>query len=292
MPRLTEKELAERRLGMGSTDVVEACGLAPWEDAGPMRLFLEKTGARTADDGMFAELKSDHLEWGHVMEPVILDWYTRTTGYAVIPGGHVPHRSHSWLWASLDGFAQDRNVEIKNVASNMAWHWDAYSEDGIPRYVRAQVAIGMACSGKGLTDVVACIGGRPPHIWTVAYDEELADLLIKTAYSFWGKVIAKLAPPLDATKATKEYLRGRFPGNEDRVILDASPDINELGVARAHAHDGEKRLASTKAEMDARLLEAIGEHSGVQGDGWRMTWKLDKNGVRKQRFTTQGGEES
>ena len=50
MPRLTAEELAERRLGMGSTDVVEACGFAPWQGAGPMRLYCEKRGITSADD--------------------------------------------------------------------------------------------------------------------------------------------------------------------------------------------------------------------------------------------------
>lgn len=286
MPRLTPQELASRKLGLGSTDVVEALGLAPWEGAGPMRLYL----AKTTDEPETDRDNEDHLEWGHLQEPIILAWYESKTGAKVIPGGHVPHRDHLWLWASLDGFTPDRNVEIKNVASNMASHWDSYAEDGIPRYVRAQVTIGMACSGKRLCDVVASVGGRPPHVWTVEYDEELASLLIDGACRFWQNTVDRISPPLDATPATKEYLRRTYPSNVDRVIVDAWEEADVLAEERMVWMSRESAAKREKDIRDAKLMALIGDRDGVNGDTWKMTWKLDKNGVRRSRFTARGEE--
>lgn len=283
MPRLSPDELAHRRSGMGSTDIVEALGLAPWDGAGPMRVYLAKTtDAPDATDDDRGE-----LEWGHVMEPVILEWYQRTMGVTVLPGGPVHHREHPWIWATLDGTVvdADKNVEVKNVGSQMAHHWDAYEDDGVPRYVRAQCVIGMACSGKRACDVVAAVAGRPPHVWTVGWDAELWQLLVDGARGFWAMVQKGEAPPLDATPASKEYLRQRYPSNVDRVIVEADDATDDLGMERVELAGIIERAEARKSVIDAEIMERIGTHGGAQGSGWKMTWKLDKNGVRRQRFT-------
>jgi putative phage-type endonuclease len=284
MPRLTKEELASRRLGMGSTDVVEALGLAPWEGAGPMRLYLEKTS-----EGPPLERDEEHLEWGHWIEPLLLRWYSETQAEtSPYLGRQARHKDHPWLWASLDGSYSDRILEIKNVSSHMAWHWDAYSEDGIPRYVRAQVMIGMACSGHRLADVVASVGGRAPHVWTVAYDEELARLLIDGAAEFWHKVQTRTPPPLDATPATKEYLRRTYPSNVDRVMGEAWEAAELVAARRIKAARAEKEAKAAKDIADATLLEMVGDKDGMIGDGWKMTWKVNSAGKRVQRFTAKG----
>jgi putative phage-type endonuclease len=281
MPRLSARELAERRKGMGSTDVVEALGLAPWEGAGPMRVFLAKTGPEPDVD------ERPELDWGHVMEPVILDWYKRETGLTVRKGGQCRHPIHSWLWASTDAHADGRIVEIKNVGANMAKHWDVTDDAGIPRYVRAQVTIAMWCSGEPLCDVVASIGGRPPHIWTVAYDDELARLLVDKASSFWADCTMGKAPPLDATDSTIRYLRAKYPTVEDRSVVEPPIDVEAMGQERARLTLELRAAESRVKQIDADLLGAIGSQGvhGFQGAGWRMTWNR-----KSKRFTVQGEE--
>lgn len=289
MPRLTHEQLATRKRGMGATDVVEALGLSPYEGAGPMRLFMQKTSSDPED-----ESTSDKpwLEWGHIQEPIILSWYERESGNPCIPGGHVPSPVHPWLWATLDAkvVGDARIVEIKNVASNMAYHWDPYAEDGVPRYVRAQVMVGMHCSGARLADVVASVGGRAPHTWTVAWDEELWGLLESGAAKFWARVLEQDAPPLDGTPATKEYLRRKYPSNVDRVVRDATEAENGIGSARARELAVYQQAEKMVAILDAQLLAACGTADGIQGDGWKMTWRVNKAGKRTQRFTVQGEE--
>lgn len=287
MPRLTKEELASRRLGMGATDVVEALGLAPWEGAGPMRVYLAKTepGDDNADDDR------DVLEWGHYMEPVILRWYEASTGFKCDRGTRMNHPKHGWLWATLDASVRgDRNVEVKNVGASMARHWDTYSEDGIPNYVRAQCQIGMACTGVHNTDVVASVAGRPPHVWSVDYDAALADKLIEEAGKFWGMVRARTPPPLDHTSASKVWLCKKYPCNHERVIVEAPTPVDIMGKRRANLAKFARKAKEDMATLDAEIMNAIGERDGIEGDGWKMTWKVGKDGKRRQRFTS--GEDS
>lgn len=284
MPRLTEAQLADRRIGLGSTDVVEAMGLAPWQDAGPMRLYLEKA------EGVERELDEDaaaRFDWGHRLEAELARWYSETMGVTLLPGGHVPHREHAWLWATIDFKAPDRGIECKHVSSGMAHHWDESAEDGVPRYVRGQVTIAMACLGVRLFDVVADVGGRPPHVWTVAWDQALADLLLSGADRFWKRVLAKTPPDLDATEATRAMLARRWPTNEDRVMVPAGPVEQELAEARIMAAIEEGVANGKKILADVKLLERIGSADGIRGEDWIMTWKIGKDGRRRQRFTAK-----
>lgn len=288
MPRLTEQELATRHLGLGSTDIVEACGLAPWKGAGPMRLYCEKVGIKPPDDAEDDDRRHDWLAWGHVQEEVIATWYAGATGRQVDVADRVETRGTPLMWATLDRVADDRLVECKNVGSPALYrHWDASSEDGIPNYVRAQVTVAMAISSIHLTDVAAAIGGRPPHVWTVFYDPELAKMLLDGARRFWSLVESRTPPPLDATPATRAYLLDKYPANRERVVRAATEDEHAIGQCRVEADRG---LRDAKARSDtatARLLAAVGDADGIEGDGWKMTWKLDKNGVRRPRFTTR-----
>jgi predicted phage-related endonuclease len=226
---------------------------------------------------------------------VIADWYEREHAVKLLPGGRVESREHPWLWATLDRVVvgQNKLLEVKNVGSPRLYqHWDASSPDGVPAYVRAQVTIAMHVHGARECDVVASVGGRPPHVWPVFYDAELAELLVAGAVKFWALVTANTPPPLDATPATKAYLLAKYPSNCERVMRDADAAEELLGASRLDAAMREKAAAQEKTRLDAALLDRIAGYDGVEGDGWKMTWKLDKAGVRRQRFTaTRGADE-
>jgi predicted phage-related endonuclease len=280
---------------MGSTDIVEVNGLAPWAGAGPMRTFNEKLGIVSSDDEA-EDPRADReqwLEWGHTMETIIADWYERNNGCKLLLGGPVHSLEHPHFWATLDRvvIGANRLVEIKNVGSPMLYsHWDASSSDGVPRYVRAQVTVAMAFHGARECDVVASVGGRPPHVWTVAFDSELADLLIAGAIRFWQLVQDGTPPPLDATPATKAYLRSKYPANTDRVIIEAPPEAEPIAATRIIAASDERVSSAMKRNCDAQLMAMIRDADGMRGEGWQMTWKLNDKGVRATRFTGKGDE--
>lgn len=293
MPRLTAQELTSRSKGLGSTDIVEANGLSPWRGAGPMRLYCEKLGIKSPNDEEEADDDRDHLEWGHVMEPVIAANYEEKVGVELVMGRRVTNKRWPHFWATLDRMVavQEKLVEIKNVGSPALYqHWDVTSQDGIPRYVRAQVTVAMAISGYQVCDVAASIGGRPPHVWTVFYDAELGEMLMSGAVKFWDHVLTNVPPPIDGTPASKAYLEYRYPCEADRVIEDATEEEEWLANERAAAKSAEEEAKDRKANLDNMLLRLIGNRAGIKGNGWKMTWRTGKDGQRRQRFTSRGAE--
>jgi putative phage-type endonuclease len=303
MPELSAAELATRHEGLGATDIVELCGLAPWEGAGPWRVWNQKLGITPPTEA------TEEMRWGHVQERVIATWYVDNVGPFEIPKGGTVHPDHSFIWATLDGICPERTVEIKNVSGFMCKDWDASSPDGVPHYVRAQVMVGMACSGRKECHVVASLAGRPPELWTVRYDAELAELLVGRAVNFWKRVQAQRGanaeapgglaevnyePPLDASDACREYLRRKYPVDERGWLVPLPAKMAELdGIMRARAdaaRAGKDAEVAVKA-FDTQLLAAIGPHRGYEGDGHKMTWRVDRNGVRRSRFTVTGGSD-
>jgi putative phage-type endonuclease len=293
MPRLSPTELASRKTGLGSTDIVEICGLAPWAGTGPMRVYCEKLGLLPPDDAEPED--SDHLDWGHRQEPVIAQWYEDTQRCRLQLGGPVRSIEYPILWATLDRtvIGQSILVECKNVGSPHFYrHWNTSDPDGVPNYVRAQVTIAMAFYGASRCDVVASIGGRPPHVWTVWPNAELAETMIERAITFWrDHVQAQVPPRLDHTESSRLWLTARYPGNSEPSMLDASPDVDDLGRLRKVLSARSKADEKEITRLDNEILLRVGHCDGVVGDGWKMTWKTGRYNVRRARFTS-GKEEA
>jgi predicted phage-related endonuclease len=259
-----------------------------------MRLYCEKLGITAPDDAEYEPEDREHLEWGHTQEPVIADWYERARGVQLQLGGPVYSREHPHFWATLDRtvIGGSRLVEIKNVGSPMLYrHWDTSSPDGVPSYVRGQVTMAMAFHGARECDVVASIGGRPPKVWTVFYDPELAEMMISRAVSFWSLVTTRTPPPLDSTPATRAYLLDKYPENRERVMRVADEAAEYVGKLRAEDAKQAAIHSTAVRRADARLMQLVGDADGIAGDGWSFTWKLNKNGERRSRFTSRGESE-
>jgi predicted phage-related endonuclease len=292
VPRLTAEEIASRRLGMGSTDVVEVAlstrGMVPWKGASPMRVYCRKRGILPESTESTAE-----QEWGHVQEAVLLGWYERDQGATVLPGGRITHPIEPWLWATLDArvLGGQRNVEAKNVGRWMTHGWNDADDAGIPHHVRAQVVIGQACSGGRSTDVVASIGGMPPRIWRIEYDVELADMLIEAGRKFWtDHVLAEVPPELDDTSATRAYLDAKYPCEVTKETRDATPEEIELGNSLARVRQSASHAKTQSEVLYAQLLERVGDAGGLHCRDWKITWRTNKNGARVPRFTERGEE--
>jgi putative phage-type endonuclease len=270
---------------MGATDIVEVCGLAPWQDAGPWRVWNAKTGATKPED------PTDEMRWGHHVEDYLRAWYSQTYGRRVEKTGPVFSRKYPWLWASPDGCSAPWDYyEIKNVGSFMASHWDLSDDDGIPHYVRAQVTVGMFCAEVDHWTVIATVGGLPPRVWTVQYDAELADLMVTRAAMFWRTVVDRIPPRIDASDACRAYLQSKWPRDE-RPLIESTMSDDETASERAEIAAAVKNGKARIKYLDSHLMSRIGDARGILGDGWKMTWKVGKDGKRRSRFTWRGEED-
>ena len=221
MPRLTNDQVAERRLGIGSSDIPVILGLSPYADASRAALWLEKTGAYIAPHD---DEDSQAMELGHALEPVLCEFYERQSGFRIERSGpgveSVRHPEHAWRRANLDGRIAGRRaaVEVKTVGIGMARHWDMHDDDGIPHYVRAQVAWQMHVADIDEVHVVGLIGGPTGfRAWVIRRDMALEAAIVREADAFHEAVVSGTEPELDGSDAVRAWLTERYPDRKSVV---------------------------------------------------------------------------
>jgi len=272
MSGLTKEQLASRHLYLGASEIAAVVGLNPWRSAHD--IWLQKLGL--ADD-----TSSVQSRVGTLVEPVIQQLYCEDMKCEVGHFGSMVHPKHSWLSATPDFevFGAPRVGEIKMVGWRMAHHWTS-EEDGVPDYYRTQGEIQMEVFDAEHCDFAALLGGTDFRIYRIARDREMAGMLIDIGAKFWrDHVIARVPPPIDGTEGAKRLLRKIYPVNLG-PMKSADADAERL-VTELLGLDGRD---ARRLELENKLKDAIRDAEGLVGDGWSVTFRANKKGVRSLRW--------
>jgi putative phage-type endonuclease len=296
MGRLSEAQKGERRKGIGSSDVAEMLGMSPYEGASPMRLFVEKTG--TIQSSEDEDEEDIALEMGHLVEPAVIAMYERQSGFKVLTKGpfveSVVHPRHPFMRANLDGRIRDKRaaVEVKFVGMGMHRQWDLLADDGIPNYVRLQVAHQMACADLDEVHVAALVAGPSGfRVWYVPRDLELEAMIETECVRFWGDhILARVPPPLDATSASRKYLDAKYPPKPADVEVEAPPELWSVGDERLWMQAQEKAGKEAKDMRSNLIIEAMGKAGAtvMWCQTWRATYRQNAAGKRVFTHTASG----
>lgn len=264
--------LAERRTGIGGSDVAPILGLSPYRT--PLDVYREKRGEAGDDSDSAPKL------WGRLLEPVIRQRYSDVTGRAVlVPNGMLRHQRHHFMVANLDGFTEDRRVfEAKTARTGAGW--GEPGTDEVPDEYALQVQHYLAVTGFPVADVAVLIGGSDFRIYVVEADPSLQSDLIEAEAEFWDRVVrGDEPPPVSFAEAQQRYGRLAAAGS-----VQAAPDVAEAWAEARRLRQQIKELEAAKEAADAVLLNALGEAGDtlVGPDGRVLaTWKLAK---APQRF--------
>lgn len=266
MGRLSAEQIASRREGIGSSDVATILGLSPYQGNTPLALWLEKTG-----QAVEVERDETAMELGHLFEPVLVLLFERQSKLTVLTRGEhvesVAHPDHPWRRANLDGRIADKRaaVEVKVVGVGMMRDWDANADDGIPHYVRCQVAWQMHVADLDMVYVVALIGGTTFRVYEIARDLEIERPIVAACEAFWRTVTERTEPDLDGSAIARAWLNRLYPPREPEVVVTLDEhDYEDMGViamAKERAHEAAKeKLAKAQKEcVTNALIKAMGE---------------------------------
>ena len=268
MGRLSAQQIADRRLGIGSSDVATVLGLSPYQGNTPLALWLEKTG-----QAVEVERDDMALDLGHLLEPVLVGVFERQSGLTVLTKGDgvesVAHPDHPWRRANLDGRIADKRaaVEVKVVGVGMMRDWDTNTDDGIPHYVRVQVAWQMHVADLDTVFVVALIGGTTFRVFEVSRDLEIERQIVTVCEAFWSRVQSRAEPEIDGSAIARAWLNRLYPPREPEVVvtLDAEDegDRDTIRLARARVVEAalEKQAKANKEYVTNALIRAMGERA-------------------------------
>jgi predicted phage-related endonuclease len=126
-----------------------------------------------------------------------------------------------------------------------------------------------------------------------AFDQELFDKSAKAARDMWDRVQVGDPPPADGTDAYFDYLRAEYPGTPapdrggEASIRAVGFDVDQLADTLLETTDELKELEREQKRLRQRLCDETGNHDGLQGHGWRSTWRANKRGTRVFRMTRE-----
>lgn len=267
---------------IGASTVPAILGLSPWQS--PMQAWARLTGLVPADEG------NATTERGKIMEPAIREEYARRLGVLVSPGPAYeaePFRApapYEWAHCRPDAWYRYRLesadltlVEIKTTRA-FSEEWGEEGSAEIPAHYLAQVLWQMAIvslQGERVvaTDVVAfSTQADELRVYRIPYDSGRVDALLG-AVAAWRErhILGGEPPPADGSEGTRKLLARLYPGGQEKVLIDPTPDdISDAALIAA----GQAIIAESEARVDAakaRIMERIGK-AGATGIRGVATW--------------------
>ena len=264
--------LAERRNGVGGSDVAAIMGLNPWRTA--YEVWLEKTGQAVPED--ISDKPAVH--WGKILEPVIGSEYKRLHPDRKVQRVNAIVRSISrpWAQASLDYEVYDPELgwgvlEIKTAGSRSEGSWD----NGIPVYYQTQATHYLSVTGRDYYDLAVLIGGQDYREYRIMRDEGDVDVVERAVDDFWShNVVAGQEPPFRGgeSKAVAEL----HPKANDEW-LNADAEMENLIISYNSSKEMERRYKELADAQGAKLKSMIGDNRGIKSMNGTLTWVRSEN---------------
>lgn len=291
--------LAERRTGIGGSDVAALLGLSKW--ATPYELWLDKTGQTPIDDS--PETPAQY--WGSRLEAVVAAEYQGRTGRKVQRiNTMIRHPERDYLLANLDRavvnpeiagnvrwrdgkLTTDRVLECKTAHAFAAGEWGEPGSDDVPQSYLVQVMWYLGITGCAIADLAVLIGGSDYRIYTIERDGELIADLQEAAADFWTKhVQAGIAPD----PQTVEDARHRWPQHLAAKQAVVGFEARDACIRLAEIGEQMKALEKEKDSLQALVMGHMGDAESAvftAGDPALATWKtqsakrLDQKALRE-----------
>lgn len=279
--------LAERRSGIGGSDIAAILGLSPWKTA--VDVWLDKTGQKTDDTIGDAEA----VRWGALLEDVVAREYADRTEHNIQRVNRIlRHPAHEWAIGNIDRavlidgsrvrVADDGGtllgaqglLEVKTASAYKAGEWGrAGDDDAVPLHYQAQCMWYLAITGQPWCDVAALIGGQRMVVRRIHRDDETIAAMLERAESFWRQHVLAGRAPEPAKAQDVERL---FPADNGQA-LEAD---DELLAAYSAARAAKADMAYAEARYEdavERIKLALADRSALTCNGKTLaTWKASK----------------
>lgn len=261
--------LEKRKHYITGTDAAKLLGLSPFGSI--FDVWLDKTGQAPE----FAQ--SAAMRAGTAFESAILKMYAEDTdaklehvdGYNLITCDKYPR-----LGASLDGWNHTLGCPVD--AKNIRWKdekWgDAWTDD-FPDYYKTQLQVQMMVTGAKFAQLAVMFSGQDFNIYTMEYDEELAQQILDASDAFWPYVESGEMPEASGSESTSNYIKEHFAEGTPDKEKEPDEELAKNVEAYVKASEEEKSAKARKDEAGNRIRVFMGEATVVPGF---CTWKNNK----------------
>lgn len=263
--------LAHRRKGIGASEMPIVIGLRP----GRLALWSEKTGKSERPD-----LDGEWIEWGHRLEPIIIDAFAERTGWRTRRNGNLMRSiEHPWALATLDAEVEVEGtwypLEIKTTSTLRMADW----ENGAPEDYVIQVHQQMLVTGATRAYIACLIGGQR-LVWDlVERDEQIIRKIIAYGDEFWYHYVQRDIPPpysSEGPAAIKQLFEKLF-AKDDGSTVELPEEYEYIFDEITKISETIKLLEARKIELQNQVRDALGFSThGKLKSGRSFTWKLQK----------------
>jgi putative phage-type endonuclease len=273
---LTPEQLALRKTKITATDATAIAGVNPWRTA--LDVYVDKVADTPPSPSSRAARVGDRAEG------LIMDLLAEERGLVLAPATTEVHPILPWAAATPDRNVLDapegRRValaEAKCVGFRQASKWgDSGEVDDVPEYVLVQVQWQMLCTRQRLAYVAALLG-TDLRVYEVEHNEDLAAAVLEACDGFRRHHLEARVPPPPGGGVAGEALSRLFPRSRGGMV--AATSVEEQIAVRYFAARRSREAAEHEEEAaKAELMAAIGERDGIEGDGWRATWRSTASG--------------
>lgn len=234
------------------------------------------------------------LDFGHALEPIILEWYSKTQNANVFTDrGMYKHPEHPFMLADCDGFAITKDgeligLEVKttSVYKKKCWHSGTYGKDGIigTSIYYTQVQHYMEVMDIDRFDIVCAFGNNANDIMivTVPRDRDYGKVLIQKEEEFWNNLddIASQMPDFVSSmtaEATVAKLKELGVQIDDESAVQKCESIIEKTRRKDELKEELKNLEESIDADKILLLASIGENEWVNyGNRFRVRNKVSE----------------
>ena len=267
--------LAERKTGIGGSEVAAILGLSPW--ATPVTVWLDKTGRSAPKE------ENEAMRIGTELEDFVARRYCQETGNTVQRFTKMIHKGcmlgnfdrlvvpHGAKVASHMGeIRTDTLLECKT--GSREW------EDGVPLYYQTQVLWYLGLEPKLQHADVAYLNLNYKHfeIHRVERDDEVIKTLQERAQAWWVEHIVndKIPEPMNEVDCKLLWAKSN-PGKK----VTATSETVELIESLKKVKDDYDRISEDKKKLESDIKAKFGDAEVLVGlDGKPLaTWKSSKD---------------
>lgn len=229
LPSTHEEWLADRRKGIGGSDVGAVLGLNKYKS--PYTLWAEKSGLLHTE-----EIDNESMRIGRDLEDYVARRFMEATGHTVVTSPYsFQSEEHPFMLANVDRLLTDEPCGLECKTASALTRYDFENGD-IPSSYYCQCMHYMAVTGLKKWYIAILVMGKGFYWFEINRDEEEIKALIEAEEDFWNKVKTGEAPQIDGTSSTAKTLGTVFNrsmdkectlGHEAETALNMIYNINE-----------------------------------------------------------------
>jgi len=259
--------LAERRKGIGGSDVAVVLGLTPWKT--PAQLWDEKKGYAVDEEENF------HMRRGRVLEPIAADLYAEETGRKIrkVPMRRDkthPHRSANIDRQILAGgeIKSTGALEIK-VPGHFAF--EKLKAEGVRDEHMLQHQWYLGVLGYSWGSFCAFHADSMSLLYfDIEADPELFAWMAEEVDKWWETyIVGNVRPPEEIEAAAPPVPIPNLIG--DTLYRD-DDEWYEAMTALEDAAELKQNASDWYDECKARVIDLVGDHAKAEGRGYRVSY--------------------